>query len=373
MHPVAGKPRRRWGSSRLRVLVAAGSLGFGDVPAVVTAVLDAGADPVVATTDPHTRARLDALAAAHPGRVELHRWIDDPATVTRGVDAVVTTGGGASAFEALACARPLLVVDPIPGHGRDNARLLARAGLARHCAGPAALTTALRGLADPAIHAARTARRRGARPDEDLARALSGAGRVERIRPEDALFWHASTARVPQVLGARITSTPFPTATTDWPALLASRVRERAAGIALLARRLDDAGPLRWQPAVPDPDRHVDPVTHRGDVDAMTTAHVVGAPVDPRDVGWRLTLARTGPREITILAAVHHSLGDGLAVTDALVRLLDRRGRDGARRHAARPRRGPAGTRRATRPRPPSRHRDRRPRPRTGRPRRGPG
>ena len=308
--------------ARLRVLVAAGSLGFGDLPAVVGAVLAADADPVVATGDPRVRARLDALAAAHPGRLELHRWIDDPAAVTRGADAVVTTGGGASAFEALACARPLLVVDPIPGHGRDNARLLARAGLARHCAGPAELTAALRTLTDPATHAARVAALRERPPGQDLAAALAGAHRVERMRPEDALFWHASTLRVPQVLGARITVAVPAGDPTDWPALVADRVRGRAAGIPLLARRLDDAGPLRWLPATPDPDRHVDPVLREGDPDTVTTTHVVGAPVDPRDGGWRLTVARTGPGEVAVLAAVHHCLGDGLAVTDALVRLL---------------------------------------------------
>jgi UDP-N-acetylglucosamine:LPS N-acetylglucosamine transferase len=307
---------------RLRVLVAAGSLGFGDLPTIVGAVLAAGADPVVATTDPRARARLDALAAAHPGRVEVHRWIDDPATATRGADVVVTTGGGASAFEALACARPLLVVDPIPGHGRDNARLLARAGLATRCSGPGELTAALRTLTDPATHAARVAALRERPRGQDLAPALAGTRGVERMRPEDALFWHASTARVPQVLGARITIAVPDDDQTDWPALVADRVRERAAGIALLARRLDDTGPLRWRPVTPDPARHVDPVLREGDRDAVTTADIVGAPVDPRDTGWRLTLARTGPREVAVLAAVHHCLGDGLAVTDALVRLL---------------------------------------------------
>jgi UDP-N-acetylglucosamine:LPS N-acetylglucosamine transferase len=308
-------------AARLRVLVAAGSLGFGDLPAIAGAVLAAGADPVVATAEPDARARLAVLAAAHPGRVELHRWIDDPATVTRGADAVVTTGGGASAFEALACARPLFVVDPIPGHGRDNARLLARAGLARHCPGPADLTTALRGLAAPGVHPARVTALRERAPGEGLAEALVGR-RVERMRSEDALFWHASTDRVPQVLGARITVEVPADDATDWPALIADRVRDRAVGIPLLARRLDDAGPPRWVPVVPDPDQHVDPVLCHGDADTVTTTSVVGAPVDPRDVGWRLTLARTGPREVSILAAVHHSLGDGLAVTDALVRLF---------------------------------------------------
>ncbi|NMO88833.1 WS/DGAT domain-containing protein [Actinomycetospora sp. TBRC 11914] len=310
------------GTGRLRVLVAAGSLGFGDLPTVVNAVLAAGADAVVATTEDHVRARIDALAAARPGRVEVHRWIDDPVTATRTADVVVTTGGGASAFEALACARPLLVVDPIPGHGRDNARLLHRAGLARLCRGPSALTAALRRLAEPGVHAATVAALRARPAGEDLADALAGTGRTTRMRSEDALFWHASTERVPQVLGARITIATPPGDTTDWPALVADRVRTRAADIPLLARRLEDRGALRWVPAVPDPTRHVDPVLREGDEDTATTAHVVGAAVDPRDVGWFLTVARHGPDRVSVLAAVHHSLGDGLAVTDALVRLF---------------------------------------------------
>ncbi|PVZ08593.1 WS/DGAT domain-containing protein [Actinomycetospora cinnamomea] len=316
--PGDGREHRSHG-----VLVAGGSLGFGDLPALARAVLAAGWDAVVAAPDPRVRARLDTLAAAHPGRLEVRRRIDDPAAVTRAVDAVVTTGGGASAFEALACTRPLLVADPIPGHGRDGARLLARAGLAELCPRPADLTAALRRLADPAVHAARVAALRDRPPGEDLASALTGPAGVTRVRPEDALFWHASTARVPQVLGARIVLATPADDTTDWPALVAGRVRERAGGIEVLARRLDDTGPLRWVPTVPDPARHVDPALREAsDPDAATTAAVVGAPLDPRDVGWRLTVVRTGPREVSVLAAAHHVLGDGLAVTDALTRLL---------------------------------------------------
>ena len=212
--PVVAAPAPR---TRLRVLVAAGSLGFGDLPALARAVLAAGADPVLATADPGTRRALDALAAAHPGRVELHRWIDDPATVTRGADAVVTTGGGASAFEALACARPLLVVDPIAGHGRDNARLLARAGLARHCTGPAALTVALRRLADPTVHAAtvaapaRASTRRG--PRLRAASDAASSGSAPRTRCSGTPPPHAC----PRSWARASPSTPPPTTPPTGP------------------------------------------------------------------------------------------------------------------------------------------------------------
>ncbi|WP_018335249.1 WS/DGAT domain-containing protein [Actinomycetospora chiangmaiensis] len=288
------------GHAGRRVFVTTGSLGFGDLPAIVAAVRAAGAEVVTAHADPTVRGRL-----AGPG-VEVHAWIDDPAAVLGAVDAVVTTGGGASCFEALAAGVPLLVVDPVPGHGRANALVLARAGLARYCRTTAELTTALRGDL-PAAHV-------GTAPD--LAAAIApvvGTARAP-LRAEDALFLDAATGTVPQVLGARIVVAAGPE--VDWPALLAGRVRDRAAGLDLLARRLVGR---TWVPVVPDPADHVVP-TRATDPDDLAT-EVLTAPVDPRGVGWRLAAATTGG-ETTIVAAVHHALGDGLAVTDALVRLL---------------------------------------------------
>lgn len=303
-HPVTADRRGtgpRTPRSRRRVYVTTGSLGFGDLPHIVAAVRAAGAEVVTAHADPAVRARLDG-----PG-VEVRLWIGDPGAELRAADAVVTTGGGASCFEALASGTPLLVVDPVPGHGRDNALVLAHAGLARYCRTHRDLTVALRGdLAAPP-----------AAPAPDLAAAVASVVGTARapLRAEDALFLDAATAAVPQVLGARVVVESDPG--VDWLALLADRVRERAAGVELLARRLVGR---TWVPVVPDPADHLASTT-AADPDALG-AEVLAAPVDPRGTGWRLVVAPTGPREVTIAAAVHHTLGDGLAVTDALVRLL---------------------------------------------------
>jgi diacylglycerol O-acyltransferase / wax synthase len=303
-HPVAAARRGtgpRTSRSRRRVYVTTGSLGFGDLPRIVAAVRAAGAEVITAHADPAVRARL-----VGPG-VEVRPWIDDPAAELRCADAVVTTGGGASCFEALACGTPLLVVDPVPGHGRDNALVLARAGLARYCRTHCDLTAALRG--DLAAPPASTA--------PDLAGAVASVLGTARapLRAEDALFLDAATGSVPQVLGARIVVESGPD--VDWPALLAARVLDRAAGLELLARRLVGR---TWVPVVPDPADHL-VRTRTTDPDALG-AEVLASPVDPRGTGWRLVSTATGPREVTIAAAVHHTLGDGLAVTDALVRLL---------------------------------------------------
>ncbi|WP_232663992.1 wax ester/triacylglycerol synthase domain-containing protein [Pseudonocardia sp. TRM90224] len=330
-------PGRTAARGELLVYVSCGSLAFGDVAAVCAAVLDAGATVLVSCGRvPALLRRLERLAATHPRgtALDVRDWVADPAVVTRECDVVVTNAGGATALEALACARPLLLVAPIPGHGRANAEVLAAAGLARICPRPADLTGAVGALHDPAERE-RVTRELTARLEAgDLASdvrelaALPRRAATERVRAQDALFLHAETPQVPQQVGARIVIDD-PDGRDDWPAHLAALVRERGPGIPLLRRRLAPARfgrPLRWVEADPEPARHVRP-----DVVAIgpslswdeAVTQFFSRQADPARTGWELQVAQDrAAGRVAVLAKVHHTLGDGLAVTDALIRLL---------------------------------------------------
>ncbi|NMO92129.1 MGDG synthase family glycosyltransferase [Actinomycetospora sp. TBRC 11914] len=148
----------------LVVVVTAGSLGLGGVAGAVRAAL--AADPrchVVALCgrDERARTRLKALRARMRAgeRLRVPGWVDDVPTLLAAADVVVNNSGGATAQEALACGRTLVIHQPLPGHGRDSARLLGAAGLARTCRRPRQLTALLRSwIADPAALAAAHAR-----------------------------------------------------------------------------------------------------------------------------------------------------------------------------------------------------------------------
>lgn len=325
-----------------RAMVSCGSLAFGDVVAVCAGVLDAGVDvEVTSARRPELRRRLDRLAIEHPRgtRMNVRDWFDDPAATTRDADLVVTTGASATAHEALAGARPLVIVTPIPGHGRAGAHLLARAGLARVCGLGDLSRTVRAALAD------RVSPPGGDLLGEALADLAEGSAPVaeqvvERVRGEDALFLHAATARTPQQLGARLTladtsvsGTIGPQAGRDWPATLSALVAERGAEVPLLARRLDPprfGRPPRWRHVAPDAARHVRPEVLRwgpgtpwSDLDAATSA-ALATRIDPVADGWALQVV-LGPdpgAEVVVVAVAHHALGDGLAITDALCRLL---------------------------------------------------
>ena len=138
--------RRQLGLSddETAVLISAGSLGLGDVPALVDAALRNPAVHVLVLCGRNTdlRARLDAR-----DRVTALGWRDDVPLLMAAADVLLHNAGGLSVTEALVANLPAVTYHPIPGHGRANATVLAQAGLAPWPTSPDGLATVLDGIA----------------------------------------------------------------------------------------------------------------------------------------------------------------------------------------------------------------------------------
>ncbi len=129
-------------------LVSTGAYAFGDVDAGVSALL--AADPsvqVVVACGRNEKLRRQLLARNLPvERLCALGWVSDMPDWLRAADVVITNAGGATSLEALACGIPVLMFDPIAAHGRANAELTAKSGLAVLCPTGAELTDAVREL-----------------------------------------------------------------------------------------------------------------------------------------------------------------------------------------------------------------------------------
>jgi len=362
--------RRRCGlpEHRLVVLVSCGSLGFGSVERAVTTALAAGPDVCVVVAcgrNEALRVRLVAratLSAPVPAqRLVPLGWTSEMPALTAAADVVVTNAGGATALEALACGRAVLMFEPIAGHGRANAELMARAGLATLCEGPAELLTALRDLAARPALLAQAERRALAHIsaldlDAEIA-ALPGLPRHHGARPLsalDAFFAHAGTPTVLQQVGAVLLLEDRAAGSAGgdrWPVgspeqladHLAVRITDRVRALPMLRRRLD-LQPGRW-PRWLSADE-VDPSAH---LRARTVGAAHGVPVSaalreffstpvPLEAPpWQLeVVCDVDAARTLVLAKMHHSLGDGLAVTATLLGLLSDQEKPGAGHDASR-------------------------------------
>jgi UDP-N-acetylglucosamine:LPS N-acetylglucosamine transferase len=121
-------------------LVTAGSWGVGQVRRTAHDVARSGvATPVVACgSNTALRDRLRAEGLAH-----VFGWVEDMPALMRAVDVVVQNAGGLTSSEAVAAGLPVLTYRCLPGHGRANAVVLDRLGLARWVRDPGALPAAL--------------------------------------------------------------------------------------------------------------------------------------------------------------------------------------------------------------------------------------
>lgn len=120
-------------------LLVAGSLGLGDVLPSVRDVSAAGLVPLVLCG---RNERLRRRVREVPGAVALG-WRSDVHELMQLADVLVQNAGGLSFTEALVAGLPAVTYRPIPGHGRANASVLDRSGLALWARTPAALPDVL--------------------------------------------------------------------------------------------------------------------------------------------------------------------------------------------------------------------------------------
>ncbi|GHJ42541.1 galactosyldiacylglycerol synthase [Streptomyces sp. TS71-3] len=111
------------------VLVSAGAWGVGTrVAQTAWLVSAAGYLPVVLCGD---NERLRRELAREPGALPLG-WVDDMPGLLGASRALIDNAAGQTSLEALAAGVPVIGYRPIPGHGVEGVRTMARLGLSDH-------------------------------------------------------------------------------------------------------------------------------------------------------------------------------------------------------------------------------------------------
>lgn len=152
------------------VLISAGSWGVGRVVETAQGVAASGRYVPVVLCGRNERLRERVYGPALG-------WRDDMAELMAGAYALIDNAAGLTCREAFACGLPVISYRPIPGHGRDGAAEMARAGLSSYARTPGELVEALDRLKDEAVREA-GARRAGALfdavPAERVIRSVLG-------------------------------------------------------------------------------------------------------------------------------------------------------------------------------------------------------
>jgi processive 1,2-diacylglycerol beta-glucosyltransferase len=101
------------------VLLMSGAWGLGPVAAAAEALAEAGVHVLAVAGRNRRLARKLAAAAARQPRVHAFGFTDRIPDLMSAADLVITSSGDTCA-EARTIGRPLLLLDVVPGHGRDN-------------------------------------------------------------------------------------------------------------------------------------------------------------------------------------------------------------------------------------------------------------
>jgi UDP-N-acetylglucosamine:LPS N-acetylglucosamine transferase len=112
-------------------LVVGGALGIGDLEEATRCATEAGAYAVVVTGEnAHLKTRLEEKFQSEK-RVRVLGWRRDMPTLMAAADCLIQNAGGMTCIEAIRVGLPILIFNPIPGHGELNAEVMEQASTAR--------------------------------------------------------------------------------------------------------------------------------------------------------------------------------------------------------------------------------------------------
>jgi len=149
--PALGARADRWRrdlspDGRPLVLLSTGAWGIGSSLARTARLLNrAGYAPAVLCGE---NKRLHRRLSALP-EVRVLSWVEDMPALMQAASALIDNAAGQTAMEALASGLPVVGYRPIPGHGADGVRLMARLGLSNYARDEEELLSSLWALARP--------------------------------------------------------------------------------------------------------------------------------------------------------------------------------------------------------------------------------
>lgn len=112
-------------------LLVGGVWGIGDLEGAAACALEAGTVAVVVTGEnARLRRRLERRFAGDPG-ARILGWRDDMPALMAAADCLVQNAGGMTCLEAIEVGLPVVLFDPICGHGELNAKVMESEGIAR--------------------------------------------------------------------------------------------------------------------------------------------------------------------------------------------------------------------------------------------------
>jgi len=144
--PARGEARRILGlpNEAFVVLVVGGAWGIGDLGGAARCAAESGAYTIVVTgNNTQLEARLEESLGSRDN-VRILGWTQDMPVLMAAADCLVQNAGGMTCTEAIEVGLPIVIFDPIPGHGELNAVVMEQVGAALQVNSPEELQTLLK-------------------------------------------------------------------------------------------------------------------------------------------------------------------------------------------------------------------------------------